>query len=340
MGCHPTQDASLASDGPGVVRTLEWAGQTMGTVYRVRAWFPVLEGAEPVRQRALQETVSKRLEQINQYMSTYRPNSELSRFNLATAKQWFPVSAETAAVVASALHYHQESEGVLDVTVGPLMRLWGFTAEESAKPSLRQPEPDQVRQVRRRIGCQYLRVQLDPPALQKTIEGLEVDLSALAKGYAVDQLVELLQQQGGEGGLVEIGGEVRTWGLREDGRRWTVGIENPLISDRVLARVLRVQGAAVATSGDYRNFRSLDGEQVSHLIDPQTGYPLPTRQMSVTVCAESCLKADALATALFLMGIDRGLAWSETHGVAAMFLAVQDGKMVEKHSSCFESYLP
>ena len=175
--------------------------------------------------------------------------------------------------------------------------------------------------------------------LRKTVAGIEIDLSALAKGYAVDQLVELLKKAGGAGGVVEIGGEIRTWGRRKDGQCWQIGIEKPLAGERTLAHIIRLEEAALATSGDYRNFRSLEGKQLCHLIDPHTGTPLPAREMSVSVCAKTCIESDALATALFLMGKEKGLSWSESRGVAAMFLTVENGKLTEKYSSHFEAYL-
>lgn len=320
--------------------SLQWTGHTMGTTYRIAVHFA--DDAERHSEDAstIKQEVEHCLEQINQRMSTYRADSELSAFNRAAADQWHPVSSATASVVAVALQYHKETNGALDVTVGPLMRLWGFGTETTSGAASPLPDAGEIRATRARVGSAYLQSRQQPhPALKKSKAGIEVDLSALAKGYAVDQLVALLKESGAIGGVVEIGGEVRTWGRRSDGRGWRIGIENPLVDQRVLARILHLETAALATSGDYRNFRSLEDEQLSHLIDPRTGKPLPTRQMSVSVCAQTCLEADALATALFLMGEQQGLAWSESRGVAAMFLVVEDGKITETHSSHFDSYL-
>lgn len=337
-GCRDLTKPESTSGNMAPVQSLQWGGHTMGTTYRISVWR--LRSSNPVDvfdQAILEQHVAKRLKQINQRMSTYQPDSELSMFNASAENQWYSVSDETADVVAAAIDYHKATDGALDVTIGPLMRIWGFNQEEPVKVP---PKREQVQEVLTRVGSQYLRVRQNPgAALQKAVEGLEVDLSAIAKGYAVDQIVALLQQAGGEGGLVEIGGEVRAWGLRPDGRSWRVGIENPLIDKRMIAQIINLKDAALATSGDYRNFRSIESQEVCHLIDPVTGQPRPTGPMSVSVCAKTCMKSDALATALYLMGKDKGLSWSEKHNVAAMYLTVENGKIVKQHSSHFKSYI-
>ncbi len=339
VSCHDTQNPNGFWQKSGEVRSLRWTGHTMGTTYHIQVHFPDTQRTDEQIQSALKKEVEICLEQINRCMSTYDPESELSAFNRMPPNQWHPVSPSTASVVAAALSYHKQTNGALDVTVGPLMRLWGFGAQES-DPRSTLPTTDQIRAVRARVGCEYLQVRHHSHAgLRKTVAGVEIDLSALAKGYAVDQLVVLLRKAGGAGGVVEIGGEIRTWGRRKDGQCWRIGIEKPLAGERTLAHIIRLEEAALATSGDYRNFRSLEGKQLCHLIDPRTGTPLPAREMSVSVCAKTCMESDALATALFLMGKEKGLAWSESRGVAAMFLTVENGKLTEKYSSHFEAYL-
>lgn len=314
----------------------------MGTTFRVVVW------AEETRdvttgyldQKLLEQRVKERLTQINQRMSTYQADSELSQFNVAPPHRWFSVSPETAHVVEAAIGYHRATNGMLDVTIGPLVRLWGF--DDSSKMTQQGPTHEQIQDVLKRVGSQYVRVRSEEKkqaALQKIVKGLEIDVSSLAKGYAVDQLVALLRQAGGAGGLVEIGGEVRAWGHRADDRMWRVGIENPLIEGRTLAQIVKLDNAALATSGDYRNFRSYRSGRVSHLIDPRTGMAQSTGPRSVSVCAKTCMESDALATALFLMGQQEGLAWSEDNGVAAMFLTIENGKLSKAFSSHFAPYL-
>jgi thiamine biosynthesis lipoprotein len=225
--------------------------------------------------------------------------------------------------------------------VGPLVRLWGFGPQSQGDflAGGEKPDPEQIHSLLSLVGCQHLRVRSEPPALQKTVEGVEVDLSSLAKGYAVDRIIELLRQREAGGAMAEIGGEVRTLGTREDGADWRIGIENPSPEDRDTFRVVHLRDAALATSGDYRNFHSFEGVQFCHIIDPRTGHPLPARRASVTVCAATCMEADALATALFLIGAEQGREWCEEHDVAAMFLTLKDGKVVETHTSQFDQYL-
>lgn len=333
-GCNQSAPAEPRRE---IVR---FEGRTMGTTYGVRGWFRESSGTERVDPDTLQQDVDRLLEEINSQMSTYLSNSELSRFNTAPADRWFSVSPETAFVVDQALKYHQESGGTLDVTIGPLLRLWGFGPQASERPQdSHPPDSERLQAVLDRVGSRHLRVRTDPPALQKRVEGVEIDLSSLAKGYAVDRVVELLRRQGAEGVMVEIGGEVRTLGSRVDGLPWRIGIENPLAQGRQVFRVVPLRNVALATSGDYRHFQQFQGEIVCHLIDPRTGRPLPAQGASVTVCAASCLEADALATALFLMGADRGVTWCEQNEVAALFLTLEDGKVVEHLTPRFQQYV-
>lgn len=321
-------------------KTVRFEGRTMGTTYGVHGWFRESSGTEGVDPDTLQRDVDRLLEEINSQMSTYLSNSELSRFNAAPADHWFSVSPATAFVVDQALKYHQESDGMLDVTIGPLLRLWSFGPKVSERPQdSHPPDSERLQAVLDRVGSRHLRVRTDPPALQKRVEGVEIDLSSLAKGYAVDRVVELLRRRGAEGVMVEIGGEVRTLGSRVDGLPWRIGIENPLAQGRQVFRVVRLRDVALATSGDYRNFQKFQGEIVCHLIDPRTGRPLPTQGASVTVCARTCLEADALATALFLMGADRGMTWCEQNEVAALFLTLEDGKVIEHWTPRFQQYV-
>jgi len=333
----------LGCDRPDYVRqgidTFQFSGRTMGTTYGIKGWFQESLGTEVQNQATLQQQVDRLLAKINAQMSTYLPDSELSRFNSAPPGQWFLVSPETAFVVTEAIKYHKLTSGALDVTIGPLLRLWGFGPQTGERPPPSYP-PDQehLHVVLQYVGCDHLKVRADPPALQKDIEGVEIDLSSLAKGYAVDQIVALLRHQGVAGVMVEIGGEVRAVGHRPDGTAWRIGIENPMPYGRKISHVVRLRDNALATSGDYRNFQQSQGETFSHIINPRTGQSLPTQGASVTVCGTSCLEADALATALLLMGAERGVLWCEQNSVAALFLTLKAGKVVEQYSPLFLRY--
>ncbi len=301
--------------------TGEVTGPTMGTTYSVKYWFT----NTPHAYDNLSPDINRALRTVNDQMSTYLESSELTRFNRAGAGEWIAVSPETVAVVEAALEMHGRTSGALDVTVGPLLSLWGFGA--GADPALTDPPDDeQLAAAEELVGIDMIEVRTDPPALRKTAEGVEVDLSSIAKGYAVDLIARLVVEAGAEGVMAEIGGEVVTIGTRADGEPWKIGVERPDPSQRSLAGVIPLRDLAMATSGDYRNYRGADGRRYCHIVDPRTSRPLPYRGFSVTVVAPTCMEADGLATALVVLGPDEGYDWCEENSVAAMFLsAAEDG---------------
>ena len=304
----------------------------MGTRYSIKCW-----SDDPAADSStLRADVEALLKRINGQMSTYLPDSELSRFNAAAAGEWFAVSAETAYVIERALHFYERTGGASDVTVGPLVNLWNFGPGRASRDAkLEPPSAEQLQTAQSQVGCRHLQARLDPPALRKDIDGLQVDLSSIAKGYAVDAVAELLTERGFVNFMVEIGGEVRGGGQRQDGKSWRIGVERPDLQQRAIHRVISLQDQALATSGDYRNFQEIGGEQVSHVIDPRSGRPSLYRGWSVTLLASTCLEADALATALLVMGEDAGYDWCEQHDVAALFLIRQDDEVREKATPTF-----
>ncbi len=324
LGCA----AAVSNTSP----TVELSGAPMGTRYRSKCW-----SDDPfVKADALQADVDALLRKINQQMSTYIPNSELSRFNIAPANEWFPVSAATALVTKRALHFYQLTDGASDVTVGPLVKLWDFgPGRHSLGAKLEAPSVELLASTKALTGGEHLEARLDPPALRKNIDHLEVDLSSIAKGYAVDAVADHLTAVGFANHMVEIGGEVRAGGRRQDGKLWRIGVEVPDRKQQALHQIISLENQALATSGDYRNFRVIDGQKVSHIIDPQSGRPLPYRGWSVTVLAPTCLEADGLATALLVMGEDRGYDWCVEHDVAAQFLIRDGEKIAEKATPKF-----
>lgn len=288
---------------------IEFSGATMGTRYHVRA--VVSEDASP---RQLQERVDRRLVEINRQMSTYDPKSELSRFNRdAAAGEWFEVSVDTAAVVQKSLEIAKATDGAFDPTVGPLVDLWGFG------PAGRRREPpadDQIAAAHARVGHRQISVRLDPPALRRSAAEVELDLSAIAKGFAVDEVSHLLAEAGATASMVEIGGEVVARGTKPGDVPWRIGVERPTPQGRAVQTVVELSGA-LATSGDYRNFFEQGGVRYSHTIDPTTARPVTHSLAAATVCLPSCLEADAVATALLVMGPERALAWCEQYNKKA-----------------------
>ena len=314
----------------------EITGQTMGTRYSVKISGP---GGAPQLNTAIQN----RLDQINQRMSTYEPDSEVSQFNRVDAETWFPVSDETARVVQLSLDISATTMGAFDVTVGPLIRLWKFGEHASNGLNNRRdviPDNDSIRATLQRVGFRKLQVRSDPPALRKSTTGLEIDLSAVAKGYAVDEIGQILVDAGYTHWMVEIGGEVRVNGTKPDGSDWRIGIEAPTFQQRSLQLVVAPKTGAVATSGDYRNYFEHDGVRYSHTIDPRTGRPCNHSLAGVTIAASRCATADALATAILVMGSENGLEWAEQNQVAALLLSRSGDRIQQQRSSFFTIDVP
>jgi thiamine biosynthesis lipoprotein len=312
--------------------TITLGGPTMGTSYRVRLVAP---NSAAVNAKNLQKDVESLLAEIDAQMSTYRDDSELSRFNRAPAGEWFVVSSATAEVVAAAQEISQKSGGAIDVTVGPYLRLWHFGPKKSdaARAEFEPPSEASIQAAREFTGYEKLEVRNEPPALRKLSDGLEVDLSSIAPGFAVDQIAALLGEHGIDSFIMELGGEIRASGKREDGKPWRVAIERPLVDRREMQMALALSNAAISTAGDYRKFFEHAGRRYSHIIDPSTGRPVEHALASVTVAADTCLVADGWDTALLVMGPQRGFDYAEQHGIAALFILRQDKQMITTMTS-------
>jgi len=267
-------------------------GETMGTTYQVHIAGTVTD-AQPWRDK-----VQQCLDDVNARMSTYRADSEVSRFNRTDSTDWFPVSADTAQVVGAALQVSEQTGGAFDITVGPLVNLWSFGPD--FRPS-GIPSPEAIEAARANVGFQWLSVRLDPPALRKQVASLHIDLSAIAKGFAVDAVGQLLEEAGFDGYMVEVGGEVLARGTKADGQPWRIGVEQPVVGERRLHSVVALADRSLATSGDYRNVFQWEGELYSHEIDPRTGWPVRHGVAAVSVLSDSAMWADAYATGLLIM---------------------------------------
>lgn len=260
--------------------------------------------------------VTAELETVDAQLSTWRPDSALSRFNDGPAGQWVAVPRPLADVVALSLDLSHQSAGAFDVTVAPLVDLWGFGPTRSRT----SPNAAAIQAALGRVGYQSLQARLHPPALRKGKPSLHVDLSAIGKGHGVDRVAAVLDGFGCGDYLVDIGGEVRAVGLSPQGRLWRVGVERPDGSGATHV-VLALSGAAVATSGDYRNFRMEAERRLSHTLDPRTGRPVDHRLASVTVVAQSAAQADGLATLISVLGPQTGLRFAAQRNVAALLLS-------------------
>ena len=297
------------SDKPLAVAHLQ--GQTMGTTYNVK--YVLAEGEKEVE--GLQEEIDAELVNINKLMSTYDTTSELSRFNQYRYSDNFEVSKETLTVVNEALRLARLSDGVLDVTVGPLVNLWGFGPNKRPEEVPTQADIDAVRDY---VG--YEKLSTTPTGLMKANPMLYVDLSTIAKGYGVDEVAAILDAHNLQHYLGEIGGEMRVKGERGDGSEWLIAIEKPVTTERAVQKVVSIGTNAIATSGDYRNYYEEDGKRYSHLIDPNTGSPITHDLVSVTVVNPSSMIADGLATAFNVMGWQRAIDLAEQEQLAVFLI--------------------
>lgn len=307
-------------------------GTTMGTSYHIKI---TPTPGSSINQQQLEKKITVRLDQIDQKMSTYKTDSDLSRFNRSDINQWIPIAEETFFVIAAGQQISALSNGAFDITVGKLVNLWGFGPTINATLV---PDPQSIHQLQQRIGYQRLKLQPHPPAILKQTEHVYVDLSAIAKGYAVDAVSLVLENNGIENYLVEIGGEIRTAGHKGADLPWVIGVESPVASERAVQKLLHLGTAAMATSGDYRNYFEHEGKRFSHTIDPRSGYPIEHKLASVTVIADNCMQADALATALMVLGPELGMQFAQKNNIAAFMIIKSDTGFIEQQSAAFKPY--
>ncbi|GAA5130340.1 FAD:protein FMN transferase [Thalassotalea piscium] len=305
-------------------------GKTMGTTYNIK----VIVDHNSVDTKYLQQHIDKSLKQLNQEMSTYIADSELSRFNSSTSLEPVEISKGLARVISEAFRIGKISGGKLDVTVGPLVNLWGFGPEYRPETV---PSDDEIAEARLRVGLEKL--SLEGNLLSKSSPDLYVDLSTIAKGYGVDIVAELIEQNGINDYLVEIGGEMRLKGFKHTGELWHVAIEKPVSTDRVVQQIIVPKNNAVATSGDYRNYYEVDGKRFSHIIDPDTGKPINHKLVSITVIHPSSMTADGLSTAMMVMGEEKALAFAEQHELAVYMILKTESGFVEQSTVKFMQYL-
>ena len=304
-------------------------GSTMGTYYQVTARCP----ADPAQR------IEAALTEVNTQMSTYLPDSELSRLNRGPVGEWIAVSPEIAEVVSAATDLGEHSAGAFDITVGPLVDLWGFGAGSAPGPDTSVPDDAALAQARARVGMAHIEISRQPPRLRR-LAPVSLDLSAIAKGHGVDRVVEQLVALGCSDLLVDIGGEVRALGAAPSGAEWRIGIEVPdPDSQGGVQRVVALGAGALATSGDYRNFFEVDGVRYSHTIDPRTGRPITHGLAAVTVAHASAMWADGWATALNVLGPDAGLRLAREQKLAALFIVRGEDGFQERYTEAFGALL-
>ncbi len=314
-----------------------FSGLTMGTFYRVEIVGHDLSRAEISATKAKVDMV---LLGVNDAMSTYIPESDISRFNALDSVEAFDVSESLSYVAEAALVVSRASDGAFDPTVGPLVNLWGFGSEDVEDEI---PTQAQIDEVRKNVGYQYLSIP-KPGTLQKAIPGLQLDLGAVAKGAGVDMVLYLLNDSGYSNVLVEVGGEIAVSGHNKRGKNWKISIETPKMDAGIgegRYAILSLEKGAVATSGDYRNYKEEGDRHYSHVLDPRTGWPVSNGVASVTVVAKDCMTADALATALMVLGPEKGLNFMITQeGADAMIVVRNDtGEYRDYWTAGFSRYV-
>lgn len=305
-------------------------GPTMGTTYNIK----YTQQAGIPDSSHLQTEIDRLLEQVNDQMSTYREDSELSRFNQHQSSEPFQVSEQTATVVKEAIRLNALTLGALDVTVGPLVNLWGF-GPEARRDTV--PSEQELAARKAKTGIEHLSI--SGHFLSKTIPDLYVDLSTIAKGWGVDVVADFIESQGIENYMVEVGGEMRLKGLNAQGIPWRIAIEKPSVQERSVQEIIEPGNMAIATSGDYRNYFERDGMRYSHIINPQTGYPIDNKVVSVTVLDKSSMTADGLSTGLMVLGEEKAMAVAELNQIPVFMIIKTDDGFREVVSSAFQPYL-
>ncbi|MBR9986369.1 MAG: FAD:protein FMN transferase [Desulfosarcina sp.] len=312
-------------------RELQLSGKTMGTTYHIKVVTGWLTSGTD-----LQRQIDDRLASINKSMSTYDPTSEISRFNaFTTANDSFSPSADLLEVLRVAAELHRLTDGAWDGTLDPLVNLWGFGRNGSVG---QVPDERDIRQALAHVG--FDRIVLDPSGtLSKRDPVVTLDLASIAKGFGVDAIARLLGDNGFLHFLVEIGGEVYARGRRKDGNAWRVGINRPekeaAFND--VYQAVPLTDRAMATSGDYRIFFNVDHQSFAHILDPRTGRPVTNGVVSATVVAANCTVADGLATALMVMGAEKGLALVNRLASVECLIVVRqaDGSLADHPSDGF-----
>ncbi|MCB9399245.1 MAG: FAD:protein FMN transferase [Acidobacteria bacterium] len=291
---------------------LTFEGQTMGTTYHVKV---VAQRGQPISQTDLQVGIQAQLDRVDQLMSNWKADSEVSHFNAAGTEP-VRLGVETLTVMREAAEIWQQTQGVFDPTLSPLIDLWGFGPQKhDAFPT--QAEIDLARG---EIG--YDKVVIGENSAQKTNPKLTINLSAIAKGYGVDQVAQYLEAQGLDRYMVEVGGEMRVLGHNIQNHAWRIGIESPsaATNERTVFAIIERAEGAIASSGDYRNHFEHEGKWYSHIINPKTGWPIEPKVAATSVIADRCSTADALATAFMVMAPEDSLALAQKMGVECLII--------------------
>ncbi|ACV27769.1 FAD:protein FMN transferase [Kangiella koreensis] len=306
------------------------SGNTMGTKYNITF------DSNGVSIDKLQSALTQELETINQLMSTYIPDSEINQFNALTTDACFQFSERTWTVLVAAKDVYHQTNGAFDITVGPLIQRWGFDAAEYDE---KVPTEEEVKLLHETVGTDQLEYDSAKQCISKTNPKLTINLSAIAKGFAVDQLADIMAEFQISNYLVEIGGETKGQGVNVHGYPWRIAVEKPSsnASQQELL-VIALESTSIATSGDYRNYFEVAGKRFSHTIDPTTGYPIEHNLTSVSVIHPSNMYADAYATAMSVLGGEASLEFADQYQLPVLVIERQNDELVTHANNLFEKF--
>lgn len=326
-GCD-TPPETVQAPAPTVLE-----GKTMGTLWRVS-----VVGVDSAQAEKLRTRIQAQLDADDRLLSTYKNDSALMRFNHSQSLSPWPVSEAMADIVTTALRIGKKTDGAIDITVGPLVNLWGFGPD---KQPLKVPTQAQIEAAKAKTGLQHLTVidQAQQQYLQKDLPDLYVDLSTVGEGYAADHLARLMEQEGIARYLVSVGGALNSRGMNAEGRPWRVAIQKPTDRENAVQAVVDINGHGISTSGSYRNYYELDGKRLSHVIDPQTGRPITHNLVSVTVIAPTALEADGWDTGLMVLGAEKAKEVVRQEGLATYMITKEGEGFKTWMSPQFASFL-
>lgn len=294
-------------------------GKTMGTYWRVS-----VVDIDAARAEKLRNRIQAQLDADDRLLSTYKNDSALMRFNHTKSLTPWPVSEAMADIITTSLRIGDKTQGAMDITVGPLVNLWGFGPD---KQPVQVPTQAQIDAAKAKTGLQHLTVinQAHQQYLQKDLPDLYVDLSTVGEGYAADHLARLMEQEGIARYLVSVGGALNSRGMNAERRPWRVAIQKPTDRENAVQAVVDINGHGISTSGSYRNYYEVDGKRLSHVIDPQTGRPIEHNLVSVTVIAPTALEADGWDTGLMVLGAEKAKEVVRREGLA-VYMITKEGE--------------
>jgi thiamine biosynthesis lipoprotein len=304
----------------------------MGTTYNIK----ISKHVNELDSKALKNEIDNLLINVNKIFSTYLPTSEVSKFNKSSSEDWQQQSEVFIKLLTSSVLISNETGGAYDITVGPLVNLWGFGPKFTDDNIPSQASIDVTLQ---KVGSNKLVIDGEQNKLKKLRADTYLDFSSIAKGYGVDKLSELISSKGYTNFMVEVGGEIRVQGLNSDKEKWRIAVEKPDTTKRVIHKILGITDTALATSGDYRNYFDKNGRRYSHTINPITGWPVEHNLVSVTVLADTSMKADAWATALMVLGAEKGYDSAIKNGLSVLFIVKNDNTLEEVMTPDFKVFI-